>query len=302
MNLFNRASVVGAGTMGHGIAFILAEAGIDVCLIDHQPSALEHALGSIERLLESWMAKQKISIEEAHDIRHRIAFSSDLDALANSDLMIEAVSEDVEQKRHIFSIADALIDDDGLLASNTSSLSIASIASLVVQKDRVLGLHFFNPPHVMKLLEIVVHDDVSEASIEKARELARRLRKEAIVVGDSPGFATSRLGVALSLEAIRMLEQGVAGVVEIDTAMKLGYGHPMGPLMLTDWVGLDVRLAISEHLYRNLDSSVFAPPDLLRRMVRAGFLGKKSGTGFYEWENGRHLGVSQSLFDLFQSL
>lgn len=298
MNRFNRAAVVGAGTMGNGIAYVLAEAGLDVCLIDQSPNALEHALARIERLIESVMAKQKLTICEAHAIRTRLTMSCDLDALANADLMIEAVSEDIEQKRHIFSIADALIDDHGLLATNTSSLSVASIASMVVQKERVLGLHFFNPPHVMKLLEIIVHDDVSDEAIEAAKELALLLRKESIVVSDSPGFATSRLGVALGLETIRMLEQGVAGVVELDTAMKLGYGHPMGPLMLTDWVGLDIRLAISEHLYRSLDSAAFAPPELLRRMVRAGFHGKKSGTGFYEWENGRHLGVSQSLVDL----
>lgn len=302
MNQFNRAGVVGAGTMGHGIAFILAEAGLDVCLIDQSPQALEMGLANIERLVEASMAKQKITIADAHDIRKRISKSTDLEALANSDLMIEAINEDIEQKRHIFSVADALIDDHALLASNTSSLSIASIAQGMVQKERFLGLHFFNPPHIMKLVEIVIHEDVSLEAIEKAKDIALLLRKECIVVNDSPGFATSRLGIAFSLEAIRMLEQGVAGVIELDTAMKLGYGHPMGPLMLSDWVGLDVRLAISEYLYRKLDSAVFAPPDLLRRMVRAGFLGKKSGTGFYEWDKGRHLGVSQSLLDLFQGI
>lgn len=301
MNRFNKASVVGAGQMGHGIAFILAEAGLDVILIDHNQDALEKGLANIEQLLEASVLKQKILIEDAHEIRSRISKSSDLEALTGSDLMIEAVSEDIELKRHIFSVADAMIDDDGLLASNTSSLSISSIVESVVQKDRVLGLHFFNPPHIMKLLEIVVHEETSIDAVESAKELALLLRKECIVVNDSPGFATSRLGITLALEAIRMLEAGVSGVIELDTAMKLGYGHPMGPLMLTDWVGLDIRLAISEHLYRTLDSSVFMPPDLLRRMVRAGFLGKKSGTGFYEWDKGRHLGVSQSLIDLFHS-
>lgn len=300
MNRFNKACVVGAGSMGHGIAYILAEAAIEVCLIDTNPKSLEIALANIERLLEASVIKQKILIEDAHEIRERISTCSDLEALSSADLMIEAVSEDIELKRHIFSVADALVDDGGLLATNTSSLSISSIAEAVVQKERVLGLHFFNPPHIMKLIEVVVHEDVSLDAVEAAKELALLLRKECIVVNDSPGFATSRLGVAFALEAIRMLEHGVAGVVELDTAMKLGYGHPMGPLMLSDWVGLDVRLAISEHLHRTLDSSVFAPPDLLRRMVRAGFLGKKSGTGFYEWDKGRHLGVSQSLIDLFQ--
>lgn len=302
MNRFNRASVVGAGTMGRGIAFILAEAGINVCLIDQSPKALDDALANIEQLIESAMSKDRLTIGDAHAMRARITMSNDLDALSGSDLMIEAVSEDIQQKRHIFSIADALIDDHGLLATNTSSLSVASIASQVVQKERVVGLHFFNPPHVMKLLEIVVHDEVSEEAVANAKELALMLRKEAIVVGDSPGFATSRLGIAFALEAIRMFEQGVAGVNELDTAMKLGYGHPMGPLMLSDWVGLDIRLAISEHLCRSLDSAVFTPPDLLRHMVRAGFLGKKSGTGFYEWEKGRHLGVSQSLIDLCKTI
>lgn len=297
---FNKACVVGAGTMGHGIAYILAEAHIEVTLIDHNQAMLEQAIASIECLIESNVLKQKILIEDAHDIRMRIFKSSDLEAMTNSDLMIEAVSEDIKLKRHIFSIADALLDDHALLATNTSSLSVSSIAEAIVQKERMLGLHFFNPPHVMKLLEIVVHDDVSHDTVEAAKELGLLLRKECIVVNDSPGFATSRLGIAFSLEAIRMLEQGVAGVIEIDTAMKLGYGHPMGPLMLSDWVGLDVRLAICEHLFRSLDSMVFSPPELLRQMVRAGFLGKKSGTGFYEWDKGRHLGVSQSVIELFQ--
>lgn len=302
MNHFTRAGVVGAGTMGHGIAFVLAQAGIDVCLIDNNPSALEAGLSAIDQLLETSVNKQKMSTFDAENISACLSKSRDLEALEGCDLMIEAVSEDIELKRHIFSIADAMIAEDGLLASNTSSLSISTIASATVKKERVLGLHFFNPPHIMKLLEIVVHADTSVDAIESARELALMLRKECIVVNDSPGFATSRLGISFSLEAIRMLEQGVAGVIELDAAMKLGYGHPMGPLMLTDWVGLDVRLAISEHLYRSLDSAVFEPPDLLRRMVRAGFYGKKSGTGFYEWDGNRHLGVSQSLVDLFQGI
>jgi 3-hydroxybutyryl-CoA dehydrogenase len=296
--MITKASVVGAGTMGHGIAFILAEAGIDTCLIDESSSALKKGEESIERLIDDSVQKERIGLEQADEISDLLSSSLDLDAMAGSDLVIEAVSEDLALKRHIFSLADALIDDHGLLASNTSGLSITAIANAVVQKDRVLGLHFFNPPHIMKLLEVVVHDEVSIEAVNMAKELALRLRKECIVVNDSPGFAASRLGITFSLEAIRMLESGVAGVVELDTAMRLGFGHPMGPLMLTDWVGLDVRLAICEHLYRSLDSAVFEPPDLLRRMVRAGFLGRKSGTGFYEWDNARHLGVSQSLMDL----
>lgn len=302
MVLFKKACVVGAGTMGHGIAYILAEAGIETCLIDQQGRALENALTNIDRIIESGLNKEKLSLEQADEIASLISTSQDLDALADTDLMIEAVSEDIEVKHQIFSLAQTLADEDALLASNTSSLSIGAIANVVENKERVLGLHFFNPPHIMKLLEIVVHPETSPYVVEQARALSECLRKECIVVCDSPGFATSRLGISFALEAIRMLEQGVAGVLELDTAMKLGYGHPMGPLMLTDWVGLDVRLSISEHLYKTLDSHVFEPPDLLRRMVRAGFYGRKSGTGFYEWDANRSLGVSQSLMDLFQGI
>lgn len=298
---FTKACVVGAGTMGHGIAYVLAEAGISVHLIDMNNAALDAGMENIKFLIETSVAKQKLSPHVANQISARIMPTRDLDALHDADLMIEAISEDIDQKRTLFTHADALVSEGALLATNTSSLSIASIASTVVQKDRVLGLHFFNPPHIMKLLEIVVHEDTSLDAIESAKELGLILRKECIIVNDSPGFATSRLGISFSLEAIRMLEQGVAGVLEIDSAMKLGYGHPMGPLMLSDWVGLDVRLAISERLYRALDSAVFAPPDLLRRMVRAGLLGKKSGTGFYDWDKNRHLGVSQTLIELFHS-
>lgn len=298
--MIHKACVVGAGAMGHGIAFILAEADIDVCLIDENRESLSKGMANIHRLIEDGLQKQRFSLAKADEISERLSKSLDLDAMSGSDLIIEAVSEDLMAKRHIFSIADALMEEDGLLASNTSSLSITDLSSAVVQKHRFLGLHFFNPAHIMKLLEIVVHDEVSMDAVNAAKNLALRLRKECIIVNDSPGFATSRLGITLALEAIRMLEKGVTGVVEIDFAMRLGFGHPMGPLMLSDWVGLDIRLAISESLYRALDSSVYEPPDLLRRMVRAGFLGKKSGTGFYEWDNQRHLGVSQSLMDLLE--
>jgi 3-hydroxybutyryl-CoA dehydrogenase len=298
MKEITNAAVVGAGTMGHGIAFVLAREGIDVCLIDHADQALKHAANEIEDLLHASVQKQTITLGESERIKGRIKMSSDLNQMAGRHLLIEAVSEDLELKRQIFLAADRLIDPRGLLATNTSSLSVASICEPMANQDRMLGLHFFNPPHIMKLLEIVAHPKTSSSSIESARHLGQLLRKECILVNDSPGFATSRLGISFALEAIRMLETRVAGVTELDGAMKLGYGHPMGPLMLTDWVGLDVRLAISEHLFRTLESRVFAPPNLLRRMVRAGMLGRKSGTGFYEWDKGRSLGVSPVFMDL----
>lgn len=294
---FIKACVVGAGTMGHGIAYVLARAGFLVELIDHSKMALDNAMEQLKSITDEAVMRNKLSPYEAEKILSSIALSPSIDALHDADLMIEAINEDIEHKQKLFMHADALVKEDALLASNTSSLSITDIAENVLNKERVIGLHFFNPPHTTKLLEIVVHEKTSIEALSSAKELALMLRKECIVVNDSPGFATSRLGICMSLEAIRMLEQRVAGVLEIDSAMKLGYGHPMGPLMLSDWVGLDLRLAISEMLFKELDSAVFAPPDLLRRMVRAGFLGKKSGTGFYEWDNNRHLGISQTLIE-----
>jgi 3-hydroxybutyryl-CoA dehydrogenase len=170
-----------------------------------------------------------------------------------------------------------------IFATNTSSLSITEIAQAAQQPQAVIGMHFFNPVHIMRLLEIVVGQRTSAETIETAREVGRRMKKEPITVRDVPGFASSRLGVALGLEAMRMLEQKVASARDIDTAMELGYNHPMGPLRLTDLVGLDVRLHIAEYLHAALNSEAFRPPDILRRMVSAGKLGKKTGEGFYQW-------------------
>jgi 3-hydroxybutyryl-CoA dehydrogenase len=294
-----KAAVIGAGTMGHGIAQVLAQAEIEVNLIDQSHAALQAGIDQIETNLKIAVSKGKVLATDVKKILSRINPFTNLDALEGADLMVEAVSEDVGLKQEIFHRADILIDNYGILATNTSSLSVKKIAESTSNPERVVGLHFFNPPHIMKLLEIAVHDKTSEEIIDKCKLLSTTLRKESIVVKDSPGFATSRLGIAFCLEGIRMLEQGVASVKDLDTAMKLGYGHPMGPLMLSDWVGLDIRLAIAQHLYETLESPIFLPPALLRKMVRAGFLGRKSGSGFYEWDNHRALGVSQSMADFF---
>lgn len=298
MKDIRRAAVVGAGVMGHGIAFVMARASIDVTVIDQSSIALKNAHYQIEELIESGKQRKSLGEHEGTLIRNHLRFDTDLASIIGVDIMIEAASEDLETKRHIFHEASTLLSQDALLATNTSSLAIKEIVWGIKNPDRSLGLHFFNPPHIMKLLEIVRHDETSDETIEQAHGLSRRLEKECIVVHDSPGFATSRLGISFALEAIRMVEQRVAGVFDIDAAMKLGYGHPMGPLMLSDWVGLDIRLAISEHLYGALESKVFMPPELLRRMVRARLLGRKSGTGFYEWDKGRSLGVSPVFLDL----
>jgi 3-hydroxybutyryl-CoA dehydrogenase len=205
-------------------------------------------------------------------------------AVSGADLVIEAVPESLDLKRQVFREVEKLAPSTAVLASNTSSFRIGGIAEATSCADRVVGMHFFNPVPVMALLEVVRATDTSDETVTTALASGRRMGKEPIVVRDSPGFATSRLGVLLGLEAMRMLEEGVATAEDIDKAMTLGYRHPMGPLRLTDLVGLDVRLAIAEHLHRELGSEAFRPPPLLSRMVREGKLGKKTGQGFYRWE------------------
>jgi 3-hydroxybutyryl-CoA dehydrogenase len=199
-----------------------------------------------------------------------------------ADLIIEATPEDIDLKKNLLAQADLFCGEETIIASNTSSISISLLAQSVERRDRFVGLHFFNPPHLMKLIEVVRGERTSDETVEQVTEVAERMGKTAIVVRDSPGFATSRLGVAIGLEAIRMLEDGVASAEDIDKAMVLGYNHPMGPLRLTDLVGLDVRLGIAEYLCSTLGLR-FDPPELLRRMVADGKLGKKTGEGFYRW-------------------
>jgi 3-hydroxybutyryl-CoA dehydrogenase len=275
------AVVVGAGTMGHGIAQVLAMAGIRTTLVDVKADFVERGLAKVRANLDGGVSKGKV----AADVRDRaVAALSGGTELVAADLLIEAIPEDPALKRALFEKADAIFPPGALLASNTSSLSITDIAAATKRPGDVVGLHFFNPVHIMKLLEIVRGRATSEASIDRSRALGERIGKTCIVVNDSPGFATSRLGVALGLEATRMLEEGVASAADIDTAMKLGYGYPMGPLQLGDLVGLDVRLAIAEGMHARLGTDTFKPPALLRRMVSEGHLGKKAGKGFYLYD------------------
>jgi 3-hydroxybutyryl-CoA dehydrogenase len=204
-------------------------------------------------------------------------------AVRGADLVIEAVVEDLDTKRILLGKLDGLVSPDAILATNTSSLSVSAIAVASRFPGRVLGMHFFNPVHLMKLVEVVVHPGVRPEVTEQIRDLAVRMGKQPIVVHDSPGFASSRLGIVLGLEAMRMLETGVASAEDIDRAMELGYGHPMGPLRVSDLVGLDVRLAIAEYLHHELGGAQYQPPDILRRKVATGELGKKAGQGFYQW-------------------
>jgi 3-hydroxybutyryl-CoA dehydrogenase len=270
--------------MGHGIAQVTAQAGFQVTLVDVSDELLNRAVAAIDANLKKGIERGKVTEDELRQSLARIQTSIDVTKAAErADLIVEAIVERLDAKRELFAKLDGLCAAETILATNTSSLSIQQIASATRRADRVIGMHFFNPVHIMKLLEIVVGPDTSDETLASVLDVARRIGKEAITVKDTPGFATSRLGVALGLEAIRMLESGVASAEDIDKAMVLGYNHPMGPLRLTDLVGLDVRLNIAEYLFKELGSEVFHPPELLRHKVREGKLGKKSGEGFYKW-------------------
>src|SRR5688572_7187250 len=280
-------TVIGAGTMGHGIAQVAASADLRVTLVDADPAALERGRKKVDENLAGGIARGKLTEADRARVVANLATTTDLAAAARgSDLVIEAIVEKLEAKQGLFRQLEALVPPHAILASNTSSLPLAKIAAPLADPSRLVGMHFFNPVYVMKLVEIVVHPKTGDAARALALDVCRRMGKTAIVVNDSPGFASSRLGVILGLEAIRMVEQGVAAPADIDTAMELGYNHPMGPLKLTDLVGLDVRLSIAEHLARELDERRFAPPALLREMVAAGKLGRKTGEGFYLWRDG----------------
>lgn len=276
-------AVIGAGTMGHGIAQVAAAAGYRVILRDLDRETLARGIQAIERNLAKGIQLGKLTEADRESTLENIHGTTQLEKVARADLIIEAAPEQLQLKQALLRETESLSDQRFIFASNTSSLSITEIARASARPEKVVGMHFFNPVHVMRLLEIVVGKATSDETVETVREVGRRLRKEPIIVNDVPGFASSRLGVALGLEAMRMLEQGVASAKDIDKAMELGYNHPMGPLKLTDVVGLDVRLNIAEYLHRMLGSETFRPPDVLRRMVDEGKLGKKSGEGFYSW-------------------
>ena len=279
-----RVAVVGAGTMGHGIAYAAALAGFEVRLTDSQPEALRRVMARLDELLTNAVRRGKLTEENRDATAARLRAEADFAAaVLDAEVVIEAVREHLGTKQQVFAEVERTAPAGALLATNTSSLSVAAIAATVQDPGRVLGMHFFNPVHAMKLVEVVTHPKTTSRSVERAVTFARALGKEPIVVKDSPGFASSRLGVALGLEAMRMLEEGVASAEDIDKAMELGYNHPMGPLKLTDLVGLDVRLAIAEYLHATLKLPHYEPPAILRDKVKKGELGKKSGKGFYSW-------------------
>ena len=279
----DRVFVVGGGTMGRGIASLSALSGYTTGVFEADSAARSRLKEAIEGSWERAAEKGKVRREAIAAARARLVVAEALDGAADADLVVEAIPESLALKKQVFADLARLCGPEAVLGSNTSSLSISEIARAAGKPERVVGIHFFNPVAAMPLVEIVRGRETSRAADEAAADFAASLGKTPIRVADTPGFATSRLGVALGLEAMRMLEEGVAGVEDIDRAMELGYGHRMGPLKTSDLVGLDVRLAIAETLSRELSDGRFSPPALLSRLVEKGKTGKKSGEGFYRW-------------------
>ena len=280
-------AVIGAGTMGAGIAQVCAQAGWKTNLYDAFPEGLERGMKNIDAFWDKGIARGKTTQEQKVAWTSNLFAVSDMEtAVKEVDLVIEAVPEIPDLKHKIFSDLGSMTKESCVLGTNTSSLSIAGIAAASGRPEKVIGMHFFNPVPIMKLLELVKHDDCSDDTISIAKEAGESMGKTTILVSDVPGFATSRLGVVLGNEAIRMLADGVASAKDIDTAMVLGYKHPMGPLALTDLVGLDVRRDILLNLKESFGDDSYTPHPLLERLVSEGRLGKKSGKGIYDWSSG----------------
>jgi 3-hydroxybutyryl-CoA dehydrogenase len=277
-------AVIGAGTMGNGIAHVFAQHAYPVTLIDTQDAFLQRAMVTIGKNLDRQVKKEKITAEQKEATLKRITPKLDLKAAAETDLVIEAVTEEVELKKNIFRQLDGLCRAEAIIASNTSSISITELAGVTQRADRVIGMHFMNPVPMMKLVEIIRGIATSEGTYETVKALAEGLGKTPAVAHDYPGFVANRILLPMINEAVYCVMEGVAEVEAIDTVMKLGMNHPMGPLTLADFIGLDVCLAIMEVLHEGLGDDKYRPCPLLRNMVRAGYLGRKSGRGFYSYE------------------
>lgn len=289
-------AVIGAGTMGNGIAHVFAMSGYDVKLIDINPAVLEKAIATIDKNLARMVKKERISAQDQTDTMARISTATSMDeGLKTADLVVEAATENTDLKLKIFAEMDALSKPETILATNTSSISITKIAAVTQRPDKVIGMHFMNPVPVMKLVEVIRGYATSDATTEKVMELSKNLKKVPVEVNDYPGFVANRILMPMINEAIYTLFEGVAGVEEIDTVMKLGMAHPMGPLHLADFIGLDVCLAILRVLHEGLGNPKYAPCPLLVNMVAAGKLGVKSGEGFYTHTPGsRDISVAPS--------
>lgn len=283
MNI-QKIGVIGAGLMGSGIAQVAAQSGFSVAVMDVETRFVEKGIATIDKNLKRLVDKGKMDSAEAQGIKDRVKGTVSLqEAVSDANVVIEAIIENMELKKSLYKDMDGLAPSDTIFATNTSGLSITEMASVTGRADRFIGMHFFNPVPAMKLVEVIRGYGTSDQTVAVIKELSQKMGKTAIEVLEAPGFVVNRILVPMINEAIFVLQEGLATAAEIDEGMKLGANHPMGPLALADLVGLDTLLSVQDHLYREFGDSKYRPPVLLRKMVRAGHLGRKSGKGFYDY-------------------